>query len=95
MTKVKTLHKEWMKSSKYRAEYAALGGEFELAQTLIEARTHAGLSQTQVARRMKTSQSYIARLETGQVKPSADALERYAQATGFRLKISFEPLHSH
>ena len=92
MTRVKDLHRSWMKDPKYKAEYNALDEEFQLARTLIEARTRAGLSQTQLARRMKTSQSYVARIESGQVKPSTDALERFARATGFRLRITFEPL---
>ena len=92
MTKVKDLHRGWMKSPKYKAEYDAMDEEFQLARMLIEARMQAGLSQTQLARRMKTSQSYVARLESGQVKPSTDALQRFAQATGLRLRISFEPV---
>jgi len=94
VTKIKVLHKKWMKNPTYRAEYETFREELGLAQTLIEARSHAGLSQVQVARRMKTPQSYVARLESGQVKPSTDALERFAQATGFRLKILFEPLNA-
>ena len=91
MTKVKDLHRGWMKNPKYKTQYEALGKEFQLARALIEARTRAGLSQTQLARRMKTSQSYVARIEGGQVRPSTAALERLAKATGSRLKISFEP----
>ena len=91
MTKVKDLHRGWSKNPKYKAEYETLGKEYQLVRTLIEARTRAGLSQTQLARRMKTSQSYVARLESGQVKPSTAALERLAKATGSRLKITFEP----
>ena len=91
MTKVKDLHQRWIKDPKYKAEYEALDEEFQLSRTLIEVRLRAGLSQTQLARRMKTSQSYVARIESGQVKPSTDALERFAHATGFRLRISFEP----
>ena len=49
------------------------------------------MSQAQLARRMKTSQSYIARLEGGKVRPSTSALERFAQATRTRLRIVFEP----
>ena len=52
MTKVKDLHRDWMKNPKYKAEYKALAEEFDLARTLIEARTHAGLSQTQLAKLM-------------------------------------------
>ena len=62
-----------------------------LQRALIEARTAAGLSQSQLARRMKTSQSYVARIEGGKVRPSTDALERFAQATRTRLRIIFEP----
>ena len=91
MTKVKDLHRDWMKNPKYKAEYAALGKEFQLVRSLIEARMRAGLSQAQLARRMNTSQSYIARIESGQVKPSTAALDRLAKATGLRLKITFEP----
>ena len=92
MAKVKDLHRQWAANPKYKAEYDALDEEFRLARNLIEARTRAGLSQTQLARRMKTSQSYIARIESGQVKPSTDALQRFARATGSRLQISFEPM---
>ena len=90
MTKVKDLHRRWARDPAYRAGYDALDEEFQLARVLIEARTRAGLSQTQLARRMKTSQSYVARIEGGKIKPSTDALERFAQATGTRLRISFE-----
>ena len=75
----------------HKEAYDALGEEFDLARALIEARTAAGLSQAQLARRMNTSQSYIARIEGGKVRPSTDALERFAQATRTRLRIVFEP----
>jgi transcriptional regulator with XRE-family HTH domain len=91
MTKVKELHRRWSKGADYREAYDALGEEFNLARALIEARAAAGLSQSELARRMKTSQSYIARIEGGQVRPSTDALERFAQATRTRLRIVFEP----
>ena len=91
MTKISALHRRWSKGRDYKDAYDALGEEFDLARALIEARTAAGLTQSQLARRMGTSQSYIARLEGGQVRPSTDALERFAQATRTRLRIAFEP----
>jgi len=90
MTKARDLHEKWMKNSKYKTEYEKLGSEFELARTIIEARTKAGLTQAQLAKRMKTTQSVIARLEGGRVHPSTATLERLAKATGSRLKIGFE-----
>jgi ribosome-binding protein aMBF1 (putative translation factor) len=89
--RVDDLHKKWMKDSGYRREYEALAEEFSLAATLIEARTRAGLTQEQVAHKMKTTQAVVARLEGGGSKPSTRTLERYAEATGSRLRITFEP----
>jgi transcriptional regulator with XRE-family HTH domain len=51
---------------------------------LIAARGRAGLSQDDVARRMGTSQSVVARIESGRHWPSRSTLERYALATGTR-----------
>ena len=86
-----TLHKKWLKRPGYRRAYKALEAEFDMAAALIEARARAGLTQEQLARRMRTTQTVIARLESGRVKPSTRTLERVALATGMRLKISFEP----
>ena len=87
-TTVDDLHKKWMKNQKY---HEGLVEEFSLAATLIEARARAGLTQEQVAQRMKTTQAVVARLEGGGSMPSTRTLEKYAKATGTRLKISFEP----
>ena len=92
MSKVADLHRKWSGSPSYRAAYEALEGEFVLARVLIDARARAGLSQAQLAERMHTSQSYIARIEGGRVQPSTAVLERLAMATGTRLQIRFVPL---
>jgi transcriptional regulator with XRE-family HTH domain len=81
----------WRRDPEYRKAYAALEEEFALAAALIGARADAGLTQEQLARRMRTTQAVIARLESGRVKPSTRTLERLATATGTRLRISFEP----
>jgi len=73
----------------YRAAYAATEGEFALASALIGARSRAGLSQTELARRMGTSQAAIARMESGRYLPSGRTLQRFAEATGTTLRISF------
>ena len=82
---------EWRKDPEYVKAYEALEEEFSLAAAMIQARTHAGLTQEQLAERMHTTQAVIARLESGRVKPSTRILERLAAATGVRLRISFEP----
>lgn len=85
------LHKEWLKDPDYRERYEALADEFSLVSALIAARARAGLTQEQVAQRMKTTQAVIARLEGGGAKPSTRTLERFAKATGSRLRIVFDP----
>src|SRR4029077_15576093 len=92
MTKLRDLHKKWMKDPNYRREYDALEEEFALIAEVAKARARAGLSQAELARRMKTTQSTIARLESGRGRPSTRTLDRFAKATGHRLKISFEPV---
>jgi transcriptional regulator with XRE-family HTH domain len=92
MIKFRDLHKKWMKDPEYRKEYEALEEEFALIAEVAKARQRAGLSQAQLAKRMKTTQSTVARLESGRGKPSTRTLARFAKATGHRLKISFEPL---
>lgn len=91
MNKMKDLHKGWSRDPKYRKAYEELAAKLELASILIEARLHAGLTQEQLAKRMKTTQSTIARLEGGRANPSTRTLEKFAQATETRLKIIFEP----
>ena len=90
MSKVADLHKKWSKVPAYRNAYKELEAEFNLARALIQARSSAGLTQQQLAERMETTQSVIARLESGRTHPSTQTLERLAAATGTRLRIRFE-----
>jgi transcriptional regulator with XRE-family HTH domain len=53
-----------------------------LVRELVAQRQAAGLSQTEVAARMGTSQSAVARLESGAIDVRASTLERYAAAVG-------------
>jgi ribosome-binding protein aMBF1 (putative translation factor) len=68
MTKVKDLHQRWLKNKEYRKAHAELTPEFALARAVMDARVTAGLTQEQLAQRMDTTQSVIARLEGGQDK---------------------------
>ena len=92
MSKVSDLHKKWSRDPEYRQAYDALEPEFELARSLIQVRIHAGLTQAQLAERMDTTQSVVARLESGHAHPSTKTLERIARSTGTRLRINFEPV---
>jgi len=89
MTKVAAVHKQRIGQSAYRKAHAASEGEFTLARELIGARVSAGLTQEQLAQRMGTTQSAIARLETGRRVPGVRTLEPLAEATGTRLVVRF------
>ena len=91
MSTLDELHERWSRNPDYREAYERLRPEFELARALIEARTRAGITQAELAARMKTTQSAVARLESGRVPPSTRTLEKVAQATGTRLRIQFDP----
>ena len=90
MTKARDLHKKWSKDAGYRKAHKELAAEFALARAVIAARSSAELTQAELARKMKTTQSVIARLESGRTLPSTKTLERLAKATGTRLTITFE-----
>ena len=65
------------------AQAARMAGERgRLVRELAEQRQAAGLSQTEIAARMGTSQSAVARLESGTADVRASTLERYAAAVG-------------
>ncbi|MEO9460755.1 MAG: helix-turn-helix transcriptional regulator [Lentilitoribacter sp.] len=90
MTKLDELKKDWLKEPDVKSAYDALAEEFSIAEALIRARAEADMTQEQVAEKMQTSQSYVAKLESGRVSPSMKALQRYAAATGSQIKISLE-----
>jgi predicted transcriptional regulator len=73
-----------------QAEYDALTLVFDMARELITARSRAGLTQADVAQRMGTTQSVIARLEGGKRHPSMRTVQRYAQACGSRAVVRLE-----
>ena len=81
---VASLKKKMLADKGVRSAYAALDEEFSLAHELIAARVRAGLTQAELAQQMGTTQSAIARLESGAQLPSVKTLLRFAKATRSR-----------
>jgi len=88
MTSLADLKKTLMDNPDFRVEYDKADAKFRLIEALVQARTRARLSQAELARRLGTTQSAIARLEGGGVSPTLSTLRRYAEATGTRLEIN-------
>lgn len=80
-----------MLNPEFKAEYDALEEEFAIAAELIRARAAVGLTQAQVAQRMGSRQSVVARLEASKGLPNIKTLHRYAQAVGYKLNIGLSP----
>jgi DNA-binding XRE family transcriptional regulator len=82
---------EWMKDAAFKQEYKRLESQFTLFDELLRARHEAGLTQNEVAERMGTKASAVARLESGggrlKHSPSIATLHKYAEAIGCRLEI--------
>ncbi len=78
-----------------RAEYNALEAEFAWLAELLQARNRAGLTQTEVAERMGTTPSAVARLEAGggsqKHAPSIATLRKYAEAVGCMVEVKLVP----
>jgi DNA-binding XRE family transcriptional regulator len=91
MTKIADLKKRLMNNPEFREEYEKADAEFRLVEELVRARTKANLSQAELANKIGTTQSAIARLEGGGVSPSLSTLRRYAEATGSKLEINLVP----
>lgn len=90
MKTLKTLKRELLADAETRAAYDALADEYAIARELIAARARAGLSQSEVAQRMGTTQSVVARLESGKRPPSMRTVERFAQAVGGHAVLRIE-----
>ena len=85
----KELKKKALERPEVKAEYDRLADEFDLLDEFLKARAAAGVTQEELAKRIGTTQSAIARLESGKGKhsPSLATLQKYARALGCRLEV--------
>lgn len=72
-----------------KAAYDELAEEFAFLDEVLRARAEAGLTQAEVAKRIGTTQSAVARLEstTSGHSPSIASLQRYARALGCHVEV--------
>jgi ribosome-binding protein aMBF1 (putative translation factor) len=94
MTSFAKLRRDLLKDPEVRAEYDRLGPIFAVVGEMVEARQSAGLTQAEIAHRMGTSQSVVARLENARHMPTFDMVARYAAAIGRRVAIHLVPTGS-
>ncbi|KVD19153.1 XRE family transcriptional regulator [Burkholderia ubonensis] len=90
MIELATVEKRVLADPAARAGYDAQAFGLAVARELVAARARAGLTQEQVAERMRTPHSTIAYMESGRTMPSLRTLFRYAKATGSRAVVRLE-----
>lgn len=93
--------KSWDEVKRERADSPARRGGYgradrsvRLAMEIQALREERGLSQRQLAERLGTTQSAVARLEAGHVSPSLPTLDKVADALGVELVVTFVDLES-
>jgi len=86
--------KKALSDPKVKAEYELLSSSYNLRKKLIGLRKKAGLTQEELAKKLKTQKSNISRLENvnSKISPKLSTIEDYARAIGFELQFNFVPM---
>lgn len=87
MSKWEDLEKELLTDHAVKKEYDRLAPRYAVISELIDARLKKGMTQKDIAEKVGTKQSAIARLESGNVNPSLEFLQKIAQVMGYKLTI--------
>ncbi len=92
MTSLASHRDQILSDPEARAEYERFGPIFAVVGEMLDARQSAGLTQAELARRMGTSQSVIARLESARHMPTFNLICRYGQTLDRRIEFHLAPL---
>lgn len=82
--------KERLKDPKFKKVWEKGEAEYQLGRTMIKKRLARKLSQRALAKKAKTTQAVVSRIESMSANPSFNLLRRLATALGSNLKIAFE-----
>ena len=80
---------EKLKNPKFRKYYDEYGKQLEIAFQILKLRKQKGISQAELAKKIGTKQSNVARMETGQQNFTTDTLQKIASVFKRDLKIEF------
>lgn len=89
MREWRKLKKELLQNKAVKKEYDRLTPRYRAISALISARIKKGITQKELAQKIGTKQSAIARFEAGDVNPSLGFLEKVARVMGYRINIRF------
>ena len=78
-----------LKNPEFKKYYEECGKQLEITYKILQIREQIGMSQKELARKIGTTQSNIARMETGEQNFTANTLQKIASAFSRNLKIEF------
>jgi len=80
---------ERLKDPEFKRYYDEYGKQLEIAYQILQLRKKRKMSQAELAKRIGTKQSNVARMETGQQNFTIEILQKIASVFGYELKIKF------
>jgi ribosome-binding protein aMBF1 (putative translation factor) len=89
MTSFDEYLKEQLKDPKFKKEWDRTEPEYQVLEEIIKARIEKNLSQRKLAKKAKTTQAVLSRIENMTVSPSIQLVQRIAEAMGKKLEIKF------
>ena len=90
MTNWDTYKQKLLRNPEFKRLYEESQPELEIAKAIIRARIENKITQKELAKKMKTTQSVISRVEQGRTSPSISLLKRLAAALNTTLQVQFK-----
>ena len=81
--------KEELKNPEFKKWFDYYGKQLEISLSLLRLRKKKGMTQTELAKKIGTTQSNVARLESGQQNFTVETLDKVAKVFGKELKVTF------
>lgn len=81
--------REKLKDREFKKYFDEYGKQLEIAYTILQLRKKEGISQAELAKKIGTKQSNVARMEAGEQNFTTEMLQKIATALNRNLKIEF------
>jgi len=78
-----------LKDPELKKYYDEVGKQLEIAYQILQLRKKQGISQSELAKKIGTTQSNVARLESGQQNFTTETLQKIAKAFQLELRVEF------
>ena len=91
MNSYKDYKNKILQNPKVKAEYDALQPEYDIIQTMIDARVQQNMTQKDLSAKTGITQADISRIENGTRNPSLNMVKKLAKGLGMQVKLEFIP----